>query len=90
MSNISQVRLEQMVGDYVILKVEVRGDKYDFYIYKSVYEGYVKPMADLSVLNLLQSACYSFRNGELVKCRKGSVKDLVERVCELEAELAKK
>lgn len=85
-----QLRLEAMIGDHALLTATVRGDKYDFYIYKSVYEGYVKPMPDPIMLNLLQSACYSFCNGELVKNRKGSVKFLVERLCELEAELAKK
>lgn len=92
MSNIPPVRLEEMVGNHALLTAEFRGDKYDFYIYKPVYEGYVKPMIEqgVSELTLLQSACYSFCNGELVKNRKGSVKFLVERVCELEAELTKK
>ena len=90
MSNIPPVRLEEMVGNHALLTAEFRGDKYDFYVYKNVYEGYIKPMAEPSVLNLLQAACYSFCNGELVKNRKGSVKFLVERVCELEAERTKK
>ena len=84
-----QISLEKMVGDHALLTVEVCGDKYDFYVYNQVYEGYVKPMIEqgVSQLTLLQSACYSFCNGELIKNRAGNLTWLVERVCELEAEL---
>lgn len=87
-----QISFERMVGDHALLTTTIRGDKYDFYIYKSVYEGYVKPMIEqgVSELALLHSACYSFCNGELIKNRAGNLVWLVERVCELQAELAKK
>ena len=85
-----QLRLEEMVGDHALLTVTVRGDKYDFYVHTSVYESHIKTTPSPLMISLLQLACYSFCNGELVKNRNGSVKFLVERVCELEAELAKK
>lgn len=87
-----QISLEKMVGDHALLTVEVRGDKYDFYVYNPVYESQIKPMIEqgVSPLTLLHCACYSFCNGELIKNRAGNLTWLVERVCELEAELSKK
>lgn len=87
-----QISLEKMVGNHALLTTTIRGDKYDFYIYKNVYDGYVKPMIEqgVSQLALLHSACYSFCNGELIKNRAGSLMRLVERVCELQAELEQK
>ena len=87
-----QISFERMVGDHALVTTTIHGDKYDFYIYKTVYEGYVKPMIEQGVpgLTLLHSACYSFCNGELIKNRAGNLVWLVERVCELQAEFDKK
>ena len=87
-----QISLEKMVGDHALLTVEVGGDKYDFYVYNSVYESQIKPMIEqgVSPLTLLHCASYSFCNGELVKNRDGNLVWLVERVCELQAELEQK
>ena len=87
-----QISFERMVGGHALLTTTILGDKYDFYIYKPVYEGYVKPMIEqgVSQLTLLHCACYSFCNGELIKNRAGNLMWLVERVCELQAELEQK
>lgn len=87
-----QISLEKMVGNHALLTTTIRGDKYEFYVYKNVYDGYVKPMIEqgVSQLTLLHCACYSFCNGELIKNRAGNLMWLVERVCELQAELEQK